>query len=240
MVMGSIESRIGMIIKFGTSTLDVNARRLLRDGAPVHVTPKAFDVLVLLAQARPRAVKKAEILERVWPDTFVTDASLARTVHEIRDVLGDADGAVIRTVHGHGYAFGVDATNEYPTPRSTGPGEPVGAPRAWLHFGLQTVPLHDGEMVIGRDPAVAIPVSFPLTSWHHARLTVSFRGVTIEDLGSKNGTRVRGERLVAALALRDGDDVTIGTAEFVFRSGAARTATTDTAPSTPGRRRRDQ
>ena len=229
-----------MIIKFGTSALDVDARALHRDGVPVHITPKAFDVLALLAMTRPRAVKKTEILERVWPDTFVTDASLARTVHEIRDALGDADGVVIRTVHGHGYAFGVDATNEYPTPPPAGPGEPVGAPRAWLHFGLQTVPLHDGEVVIGRDPAVAIPVSFPLTSWHHARLTVSFRGVTIEDLGSKNGTRVRGERLTARVALSDGDDVTIGTAAFVFRSGTARTATTDTAPSTPGAGHRDQ
>ena len=52
-------------------------------------------MLVLLAMARPRAVPKAEILDGVWPDTFVTDASLARTVHEIRDAIGDSDGTII-------------------------------------------------------------------------------------------------------------------------------------------------
>lgn len=228
-----------MIIKFGTSALDVNARRLLRDGAPVHVTPKAFDVLVLLAQARPRAVKKAEILERVWPDTFVTDASLARTVHEIRDALADADGAVIRTVHGHGYAFAVDATDEYAEARPVVTAASAGAPRAWLHLGLQAVPLHDGEVVIGRDPAVAITVSFSQTSWHHARLTVSAPGVTIEDLGSKNGTYVRGERLTAPVELRDRDDVMVGSTRFIFRAGTTRTATTETAPSRPAKSGRD-
>ena len=85
-----------MLIRFATATVEVDARTVARDEGPVHLTPKTFDVLVLLAMARPRAVPKAEILDRVWPDTFVTDASLARTVHEIREAIGDSDGTVIR------------------------------------------------------------------------------------------------------------------------------------------------
>ena len=101
-----------MLIKFATATVDVDARTVSREESSVHLTPKAFDVLVLLAMARPRAVPKAEVLERVWPDTFVTDASLARTVHEIREAIADSDGTVIRTVHGHGYAFAAEAVED--------------------------------------------------------------------------------------------------------------------------------
>ena len=150
-----------MLIKFATTTIDVDARSVSRDQRHVHLTPKAFDVLVLLALARPRVVPKAEILDRVWPGTFVTDASLARTVHEIRDAVADTDGAIIRTVHGHGYAFTAEAVDEYPPLQPAPPAAaPLGPRRASLHLGLQAVPLRDGDLVIGRDPAAAIPLPF--------------------------------------------------------------------------------
>ena len=78
-----------MAIRFRDCVLDRDARALVRDGLTVHLTPKAFEVLALLVSERPRALKKAEILDRVWPGTFVTDASLTRTIHEIRDAIGD-------------------------------------------------------------------------------------------------------------------------------------------------------
>jgi DNA-binding winged helix-turn-helix (wHTH) protein len=226
-----------MLIKFATTTIDVDARTVSYEAGLVHLTPKAFDVLVLLALARPRAVPKTEILDRVWPGTFVTDASLARTVHEIRDALGDADGSVVRTVHGHGYAFAADAVEEYPELRSARSAAPAGAPRAWLYLGVQPVPLHDGVLVIGRDPAASISVPFPQTSWQHARLTVSAAGVSIEDLGSKNGTYVRGQRLTAPTDLANGDDVLMGTTRLVFVRSPGGRGTTATAPGPPGRER---
>ena len=61
---------------FGGFRLDARARLLLRDGLPVPLTPKAFDVLVHLARNESRAVPREELLAAVWPDTVVTDASL--------------------------------------------------------------------------------------------------------------------------------------------------------------------
>ena len=74
-------------------------------------------------------------------------------------------------------------------------------------------------MLIGRDPAVAIPLESLQASWHHARLVVSAAQVTIEDQGSKNGTEVRGQRVTAPTVLRDGDDIVIGAIRIVFRTG---------------------
>jgi DNA-binding winged helix-turn-helix (wHTH) protein len=219
-----------MLIRFAATTVDVDARAVVRDQRPVHLTPKAFDVLVLLAVARPRAVPKAEILDRVWAGTFVTDASLARTVHEIREAIGDSAGRVIRTVHGHGYAFAAEAVEERPHAQAA----PAPPPRGWLYLGVQAFPIHDGAAMIGRDPAAAVTLPFPQTSWHHARVTATVDRVTIEDLASKNGTFVGGIRVTAPTALAGGDDVLIGTTRLVFIRAAADGSSTDTAPEAPG------
>ena len=69
--------------------------------------PKAFDLLGALLEARPRALSKAEIRDRLWPETFVTEATLASVVSELRSSLADdpKEPRFVRTVHGHGYAF---------------------------------------------------------------------------------------------------------------------------------------
>jgi DNA-binding winged helix-turn-helix (wHTH) protein len=202
--------------RFLDCELDHGARLLRRAGAPVHLTPKAIDVLLLLLARRPDAVAKAEILEQVWPGTFVTDASLARTVHEIRDAIGAGGPAAVRTVHGYGYAFQAAAVSaEIPAVDSEG-GPSV---RGWLIVGGRALPLRDGTMLIGRDPAAAIPVESRLASWHHARLVVTAERVAIEDLGSKNGTAVRGEPVEGVRTLSDDDDVIVGDVRFLFRSG---------------------
>ncbi len=206
-----------MIVRFLDCVTDGAARSLLRNGAALHLTPKSFDVLWLLVSERPRVVGKAEILDRVWPGTFVTDASLTRTIHEIREALGDDVGpAAIRTVHGRGYAFRAEAGHVEPKPATVSPMEPV---RAWLLVGTRAIALRDGEATIGRDPTVAAPLEALLASWHHARVHVAGALVTIEDLGSKNGTEVRGQRVATVTRLQDGDDILIGATRIVFRLG---------------------
>lgn len=212
--------------RFLDCEIDAAARLLRKSGEPVHLTPKAMEVLLLLVARRPAAVSKEDILEQVWPGTFVTDASLARTVHEIRGAIGDGAAVAIRTVHGHGYAFHTEAVPvaRSPVDVTTTLDRPV---RGWLIVGGRAVPLHDGEVLVGRDPRAAIPLESRLASWHHARLVVSADGVTIEDLASKNGTTVRGQRLTAPRCLEDDDDVVLGGARLVFRTGA-RVLPTDT------------
>src|SRR5262245_6322205 len=95
-----------MAIRFADCTLDTGARRFVRAGQESHLSPKAFELLVLLVESRPRAVSKAELLDRIWPGVFVSDASLAKVVSKIREAIGHSEDApVLRTVHGYGYAF---------------------------------------------------------------------------------------------------------------------------------------
>jgi len=94
-------------VQFGDCTLDSDTRELFRGAEPVHLSPKAFRLLELLLEARPRALAKAEIHEKIWPDAVVSEATLASLIAEIREAIGDAgkDGRFIRTIHGFGYAF---------------------------------------------------------------------------------------------------------------------------------------
>ncbi len=97
-------------------------------------------------------------------------------------------------------------------------------------MGGRAIPLRDGHVLIGRDPAAAVPLESRLASWHHARLVVTSAGATIEDLGSKNGTLVRGARIDGVRPLRDDDHLVIGDVQLLFRSGEqvlpTKTATT--------------
>jgi non-specific serine/threonine protein kinase len=92
---------------FGDFVLDLEARELLRAGTPVPLSPKALQLLGLLAAGQGRALSKTELQERLWPDTFVVEKNLTNLVSEIREALGDnpAHPRFIRTVHRYGYAF---------------------------------------------------------------------------------------------------------------------------------------
>ena len=76
-------------VRFDRFLLDGAGRRLLRDGADVHLTPKAFELLQLLIDRRPAAVAKNAIMEALWPSTFVLEANVANLIAEIRVALGD-------------------------------------------------------------------------------------------------------------------------------------------------------
>lgn len=95
------------ILAFGPFVLDASARQLLRDGERVTVTPKAFDLLCLLAQHAGRTVTKTTLLSTVWPDGVVDENNLAFQVSTLRKALADkSDGSrYIVTVPGQGYQF---------------------------------------------------------------------------------------------------------------------------------------
>ena len=89
-----------MRVVFGECEFDSGQRALRRHGSAVPLSPKAFQLLELLLDRRPEAVAKTELLERLWPETFVSDAGLHNLVAEIRAAIGDAPRAAryIRTV----------------------------------------------------------------------------------------------------------------------------------------------
>ena len=96
-----------MQLRFGDFALDSKARELRRGHEPVPLSPKAFQLLVALVESRPKAVSKAALHERLWPETFVVETNLANLVGEIRAALDDdaRRPRFIRTVHRFGYAF---------------------------------------------------------------------------------------------------------------------------------------
>lgn len=215
-----------MKVHFDDFVFDPDARRLHRGGAEIHLSPKALDLLRVLVESRPRALAKAELHERVWPDTFVSEANLASLIKEIRDALGDdaRQPKYVRTAQRFGYAF-CGAVAERP------PLAPAArASFCWLIRDGVRLPLGVGETVIGRDVEDGLRIDSPTVSRRHARIVVSETGATLEDLDSKNGTFIRDEPVRRPAALSDGDDIRVGSVVLRFRRAAGSRTATWTAP----------
>jgi DNA-binding winged helix-turn-helix (wHTH) protein len=223
-------------IRLGDSTFDADARQLVRDGKEIHLSPKAFDLLKLLIEQRPRALSKQELHAHLWPATFVSDTNLATLIAEIREALGDTArrSHFIRTAHRFGYAFSGEAVEEAVAPAGDAP--PVGAGRrpgheptdfCWLVKDGKRLPLGQGENILGRESDEGcIRIDSPTVSRRHARIWISSSGVSLEDLDSKNGTYLKGEPVSTPVTLADGDEIRVGSIALRFRMArASQTAT---------------
>jgi DNA-binding winged helix-turn-helix (wHTH) protein len=204
-----------MTLDFGAFTLRDDTRQLLRDGHEVHVSPKAFDLLQLLVVERPRALSKVFLQERLWPETFVCEANLPSLVSEIRQALGDdrQQGRFIRTVHGYGYAFCAAAVKDSPSQ-----GRETSVATYWLKWNKVPIALRDGQTILGREPGVDVWLDVPSVSRHHARIVIRDGQASVQDLGSKNGTWVRGELATAPVSLVNGDEIRMGSVVVTFRA----------------------
>ena len=198
-----------MTIEIGECRFDSLRREVRRGEERVHLSPKAFELLGLLVARRPRAVSKDELFGLLWPNTFVTEASLAGLVAEIRRELRDdaREPRFLRTVHGFGYAFSADGVAE---------SRDEGAV-CRLIWGVREVALGAGENVLGRDASAAVFIDDATVSRHHARIVVERSGARLEDLGSKNGTWVGGWRIGGPHPLVDRDQIRIGSVPMTFR-----------------------
>ena len=98
------------LYEFGPFRVDVEREILLRSGEAVSLTPKTFQVLVILLRHGSAGVSKDELMKEVWPDTFVEEANLSRTIFMLRKALGETpkDHLYIVTVPGHGYRLAAD------------------------------------------------------------------------------------------------------------------------------------
>ena len=177
---------------------DERARELRRDDVPVALSPKAFHLLELLIEARPNPVTRETLYAALWPDVIVEPGNLHGLVAEVRAAT---EASCIRTVHRVGYAF-------------AGAGAFEDAARYSILLGKDEIPLRRGANDIGRDPHDAIVIHSPDVSRHHARLTVTADTITLEDLGSKNGTYVGRERVTSPTVVHEGDEILIGTVKL--------------------------
>jgi DNA-binding winged helix-turn-helix (wHTH) protein len=198
-------------VSFGPFVLDRGTHQLRRGAEERRLGPKGFELLELLIDQRPNVVPRARIRERLWPGTFISESTLATLVAEVRAALGEdaRRPTYLRTVHGVGLAFCGAAVE-------TRPGSaPPGAAVAYrLVLKDREVRLKPGENLLGRVEDGVAWIASPTVSRRHARIVVEPGRVTLEDLASKNGTFVRGERITTPTVLADGDTFRLGHVEI--------------------------
>jgi DNA-binding winged helix-turn-helix (wHTH) protein len=198
--------------RFGSFSLDSRTRQLARDGADVALSPKAFQLLLLLVENRSRAMSRDELQQQLWPSTFVLETNLAGLVAEVRRALRDsADQPLfVRTMHRFGYRFIADVDD---TEAATN--EP--AMKYWLLWETRQVLLAEGNNIVGRGADAAVWIDAPGVSRHHAQIVVRHGEATLEDLGSKNGTYIAGQRVTTPHRLANGDQIRLGSVVITFR-----------------------
>jgi DNA-binding winged helix-turn-helix (wHTH) protein len=211
-------------LRFGEFTLDTDVRQLRSGATDCHLSPLGFELLNLLIDHRPRAVSKREIYEHLWPDVSFSDATLSGAVAEVRRALNETaiHEEFLRTVPRFGYVFHGDAYEA--SPRT--PPRLKGRIRGWLVLPTGPFCLRDGEYVLGRNDDVTVRFDSLSVSRHHARIRVSREDAILEDLHSRNGTFLNGERLTTPAALADGDEIALGLITLRFSA-------TDPAVSRP-------
>jgi hypothetical protein len=140
----------------------------------------------------------------------------------VRAAIGDnaRHPTLLLTLHGHGYRFSGAATIE---PSREAPAL-AGCRLVW---GDRQIPLLEGSNVLGRGADASIRIDLGRVSRLHARIRVDGQRVLLEDLGSKNGTFLRGERIGGPAELADGDEIAVGSVVLLFRA-AALDASTET------------
>ncbi|HEX8136070.1 MAG TPA: winged helix-turn-helix domain-containing protein [Pyrinomonadaceae bacterium] len=95
------------IYEFGPFRLNTEAKLFFKEGKPVQLNPKTFELLVMLVRRAGRLIEKEELLRELWPDSFVEESNLTQNIYLLRKALGeDVHGNVyIKTVPRHGYRF---------------------------------------------------------------------------------------------------------------------------------------
>jgi DNA-binding winged helix-turn-helix (wHTH) protein len=199
---------------FERSCLDTSSREVTLDGAARHLSPKAFELLRLLIEVRPRVVPKAELMQRLWPDTFVEEANLPVLIGEARAAIGDSGLAqTIRTHHRVGYAFAAEVR----VTSSAGDSAQADSRARVLLLQGRRIVLSPGINVVGRDRDADVHIDDASVSRRHAQIVVDGDTVRVEDLESKNGTRVGGVPVSGPTILAVGVVVTFGGIDARFQ-----------------------
>jgi len=139
-------------LRFGAYRLDLANQCLMRDGDFVPLAPKPFALLCYLVANAGRLVTKDELLDAVWPDTYVGDAVLKVAIGKVRRALGDegTDGGVVATVSRKGYRFLLDVVAEDAAGAPESPAADAAPTRGSVGPDATAVPL------VGRDDDLAI------------------------------------------------------------------------------------
>jgi DNA-binding winged helix-turn-helix (wHTH) protein len=215
------------LYEFGPFRVDARERLLLRGHDVVPLPPKLFDALLLLLDRAGRLVTREELTRELWPDTFVDEGAPAKNLWLLRKALEAAGGSAadIQTIPRVGYRF-TGAVRRTARKRADASGSPHMRPSEFqLSWAGKKTRLRDGAWVLGRDPEADVFIDMSNVSRRHARVLVDGARATIEDLGSKNGTFVRGARIESMTPLSDGDEIHLGSVRLLFRAAGGPAST---------------
>ncbi len=197
----------------GRWRVDPAACELRNGDTVIRLRPKIMDLLAAFARNPGEVLSKHCLLDLVWSDVTVGDASLTVAVGELRDALGDdlERPEFIETIPRRGYRLIA------PVSRPDAERVRPGGSRFWLTgAGIELV-LRQGENLIGRVPEAHIRIESPKVSRRHARIIVDGDSATVEDLESKNGTFVGDLRVKGARPLAHGDQLRLGQLAALLR-----------------------
>jgi DNA-binding winged helix-turn-helix (wHTH) protein len=188
--------------EFGPFCLDIEEGRLLRDGQPLALTPKAYETLRFFVENSGQILEKEELMRKVWPDAFVEEGGLTRNISVLRKVLTSGIGATcIQTIPRRGYRFTAKVRKRVETVPSL----------RWIgsQGREESLLLRGEEIVVGRKSDADLVLENPYISRHHAKLTRGTQGYLILDLDSSHGTFVNGQR-IDRHELQSGDRIALG------------------------------
>ena len=204
----------------GALTLDTLTRQLRRGAGDIHISPKAFALLLELVERRPQALTKAALQESLWPDTFVVEGIFEPGRQVPRRARRRCAAAALHShLHGFGYAFCGTVGGDRAAEASR-----VVAPCVLVCSG-RLYPLAEGENVLGREGEAASWFDSTSVSRRHARIVVTDGKALLEDLASKNGTFLGDVPVTTPVLLEDGAEIRLGSLRVTFRWALAQQST---------------
>jgi DNA-binding winged helix-turn-helix (wHTH) protein len=202
--------------RVGEWLVEPDLDRISRGDEQRTLRPRVTELLVCLAERAGELASKEYIIDSVWRTEFVTVNALTQLIAELRRVLDDdsENPRYVETIPRRGYCL-IAETKVPAKPDGSTAGEEI---RFLLvdEDGLE-FELTEGENIIGRSPDATVRIDTSKVSRRHARILVEETGAILEDLGSKNGTYLRGRRLEGPTALRNADEIQIGANLARFR-----------------------
>ena len=219
------------VARFGVFELDLRTGELRKRGLRVHLQEQPFQVLAQLVERAGDLVTREELRSRLWSDAVFVDfdQGLNKAILKIRLALGDSAESprFVETLERRGYRFIACVDWSADDALFGSPSRPSRVPEVIVRLiiGDRAVALTDGAHVVGREPGTSVCIDAAPVSRQHARIVVAGAQVTIEDLGSRNGTFVNGARIAGVQPLSDGDALGIGTVPVRVRLVPGRTVT---------------
>jgi DNA-binding winged helix-turn-helix (wHTH) protein len=223
------------IVRFGPFEANLETGELRKKGMRLALQRQPFEALSSLLEQPGALVSRDRLHERLWPGELFVDLEhgLNKAINKLRTALDDegAQPRYIETLPRRGYRF--------IAPVTTAPAESDaarGASRVLCEG--RTIPLAFGSHIIGRDETASISIDSQTVSRRHARLVLTQESAVVEDLGSKNGTRLNGELVSGSASLADRDTIQVGTHQLVFRTRSYDSTRTALSPEPRSLKRR--